>query len=420
MRELAVGVAADRSEWAEGWRLVVAGATGNALTQFVSALGVVMPSLQLAFDWSRAQISCSVLIVCTCILIVGPATGLLIDRIGARRMALIGVAFYSAALLGVSQSGPSLVSWYIAWAVVGTAFSATGPVVWTLGVGRWFRRQRGLAFALTMAGIGIGYFFIPLLSAAVLPTLGWRSIYGGLALVSLLVGFPIVWSLFDPDKLARRHRTYEVEDHNVLFGYSLSQIVGSGRFWCLILIALLVASAVGGIFVHFQPIMRDAGLTAGQAATYAAVCGPASIVGHLFAGRLLDRFPAHHVSAAFFAVPAAGCVILLNYDGSPLRSLLAAVTLGIATGVEGDVMAYLTAQYFGLRRYGVTYGLVVGCYSFGFGLAPVLAGAAFDALGSYESVLRIMLFGLGISSGLAALLGQPPDFHLRARSASTL
>jgi MFS family permease len=184
------------------------------------------------------------------------------------------------------------------------------------------------------------------------------------------------------------------------------------RFWSLAVIAVLVASAVGGVVVHFQPIMRDAGLSASQAAGYAAVCGPASIVGHLIAGRLLDRFPAHYVSAAFFCAPAIVCFILLNYDGSPALSLIAAIILGVALGIEGDVMAYLTAQYFGLKRYGVSFGVIIGFYSVGFGVAPVVAGAAFDALGSYASVLLIMLVGLGVSALLAALLGKPPEFKV--------
>jgi MFS family permease len=75
-------------------------------------------------------------------------------------------------------------------------------------------------------------------------------------------------------------------------------------------------------------------------------------------------------------------------------------------------MAYLTAQYFGLKRYGVAFGIIIGFYSVGFGLAPVLAGAVFDALGTYASVLWIMLVGLGVSALLAALLGEPPEFKV--------
>jgi predicted MFS family arabinose efflux permease len=172
---------------------------------------------------------------------------------------------------------------------------------------------------------------------------------------------------------------------------------------------------VGAITVHFQPMMRDAGLSADQAARYASLNGPASLAGHLIVGRLLDRCPTHIVAALCFASPAAVCLILLNYDGSAALSFAAAIILGFAQGIEGDLFAYVCARYFGLKHYGAAYGIVVGLFAFGFGLASVVAGAAFDLLGSYASILWALLGGLGVSIFLAVLLGRPPTFAADGR-----
>jgi len=404
--------ASSRAEWARGWPLVVAGAMGMVVTNLhVGAIGFVMQPLQSEFGWSRAEISASLMILCSCILAVSPVVGFIIDRLGARRVALAGLVLFSAAFAAVGLTGPNIWSWYLAWAAVGIVYPTASVVVWTLGVSRCFDRQRGLAFALIIGGGGISLFLSPLVAAAVAPVLGWRAVFFTLGIGGLILGWPLVWKLFDPDRIAREHAASpEAAGAPPLAGYSLRQTVRRPQFWSLTVVALLIAAAVGGLTLHFQPIMRDAGLTAAKAAGYAALLGPASIAGHLVAGRLMDMFPIRYVAAILFGAPAIACVILLNYDGSALLSVLVAIIIGVAAGIEGDVIAYLTARYFGLKHYGVVYGILVGLYSFGWGVAPVIAGAAFDAVGSYASVLWLLLAGLAVSAVLALLLGRPPEF----------
>jgi len=174
---------------------------------------------------------------------------------------------------------------------------------------------------------------------------------------------------------------------------------------------VLLAAAIGGLMIHLLPIMRDAGLSAVEAAGYVALIGPASIAGRVIAGFLLDRFIAHYVAAALFAAPAIACGILLNYDASPALSAIAAIVLGLAAGAEGDAVAYLTARYFGLKRYATSFAILIGLYSLGYGLSPVIVGAVFDAFGSYDSMLALLIVGLGVSVVIALLLGHPPQFE---------
>jgi len=400
------------SEWARGWPLVVVGAIGMALTNLhIGSVGAVMQPLQAAFGWSRAQISASIFIVCACVFVLSPAVGWLIDRLGARRVALSGSVLFSLAFAAIGFAGPSIWSWYLVWALAGLFYPMVSTVAWTLGVGRVFDKQRGMAFALTLGGVGVGMFLAPLLSVALLPIVGWRGVFFALGLGALVIVFPLVWWLFNPDRAAPEPDAAEPAAAPVLTGLPLGVILKSARYWSLNLIAVLIASSVGGLILHFQPIMRDAGVSAGQAAGYAALCGPFSIAGHLAVGYLLDRFPARYVAAAFFGAPIIVCLLLLQYDGSGWMSLTAALILGVALGIEGDVMAYLTSRYFGLKHYGVAFGILIGVFSLAFGLSPVIAGAVFDAFGSYASVLWIFLAGGLVSVVLALLLGRPPSFE---------
>lgn len=401
---------AGSGEWARGWPIVLSGMVGVlCVNSSLGVLGVVMQPLQKAFGWSRAEISAALLVDCLLLTVFSPLAGLVMQRIGTRRVALVGLVVFFAAFAGVSLAGPAAWSWYLVWAIVGIVTPAAGPVVWTMGIGERFRANRGLALALVGAGSGISIFLSPLIASALLPLVGWRGVFRCIAALYLLVSWPLVFFLFKPEPVAPGG--IATVPPAALIGYGTAAALGSLRFWCLLLAAALLGFSVGGITVHMLPIMRDAGVPLWRAAEYLSLIGPASIVGNLVAGRLLDRAPAGLVATGCFAAPAVACVILLNYDGSALRSVTAAVLLGAASGVESNVLAFLVARYFGLRAYGIVFGLVLGIFSFCCGLGPVLGGIVFDRTGSYHSILLAWLAALLLSAVLAQCLGRPPAFE---------
>jgi sugar phosphate permease len=70
----------------------------------------------------------------------------------------------------------------------------------------------------------------------------------------------------------------------------------------------------------------------------------------------------------------------------------------------------MTAKYFGLKRYTFSYAILIGLFSFAYGLAPVIAGAVFDAVGAYDPLLNLLIAGLFVSALITLLLGRPPEF----------
>lgn len=159
--------------------------------------------------------------------------------------------------------------------------------------------------------------------------------------------------------------------------------------------------------MHFQPIMRDAGVSGRMAAAFASILGPTSVVGRLIGGYILDRLPPRFVACGAFALPAFAAAVLLHYDGSTASSVIAATAIGFSLGLEGDVVAYLTAAYFGIRNYSSSYALLFGLFAIGAGAAPVVAGAIFDWTGSYAAMLKLLIAALGIASVMMVSLGPP-------------
>jgi predicted MFS family arabinose efflux permease len=261
-----------------------------------------------------------------------------------------------------------------------------------------------------LSGVGIANFISPPLAVWSLSAFGWRGSYFTLALVGVMLVFPAILLLFVipgrsgslPAAPVSAPRTEGSSAE-----WQLSNLLRNSRFWRLAACMLLVSAGIGTLVVHFQPIMRDAGLTAVRAAGFAALLGPAAIVGRLVGGYMLDHLPLRPVAAAAFALPALAAAVLINYDASAGSSAVCALAIGVSLGLEGDVVAYLTAHYFGLRFYTRTYGLLFGLFAFGAGFAPVLAGAIFDWSGSYDGMLKLLLGGLLTSALIMITLGKP-------------
>jgi predicted MFS family arabinose efflux permease len=166
----------------------------------------------------------------------------------------------------------------------------------------------------------------------------------------------------------------------------------------------LVATAVNGTVVHIVPLLTDRGASVALATSMLSAVGLASIVGRLLCGYLADRLFAPTVAAGFFVLPCVGIYLLIiaAHGGWPL---IAAVTLGLALGCEIDMIGFLTARYFGLRRFGELYGYLFAVFAAGSALGPYLMGVAFDAFHSYNPALAGFVAALLFATLLISRLG---------------
>jgi hypothetical protein len=77
-------------------------------------------------------------------------------------------------------------------------------------------------------------------------------------------------------------------------------------------------------------------------------------------------------------------------------------------GSEADITPYLLTRYFGLRSFSTLYGLTWTAYAIAGAIGPVWMGKAFDATGSYGSLLTVLSLATLASAGLLLLLPRYP------------
>jgi MFS family permease len=160
------------------------------------------------------------------------------------------------------------------------------------------------------------------------------------------------------------------------------------------------------------PLLRDLGLSAVAAGAVFSVFGLSLIAGRLLVGVLLDRFWAPAVAAVTLSLPAIGCALFWQADGqTPVAALMLATALvGVGSGAEFDIAAYLVARYFGLRDYGKTFGVHLGVATIGSAIAPFLFAALLRAGMGYGPLLQVCMACFLIGPVLLLGMGRYPRF----------
>jgi MFS family permease len=394
------------AEWRSYWFLPVAAGLGYATSVLhVYSLGPFIAALQEAFGWSRAEASAGLTVAALISALGCIPVGMAVDRIGPRRIGLIGVPAMCAAFALLSTTTGDFWNWLALWVVIAVGTFCVQATVWTSAVASRFEASRGFAFAITLSGASVAAALFPVLATWLIGSYGWRTAFVAMGGMWVALVFPLVLIFFRGAHDVR-HPAGEVRPAAaVLTGMTLAEGLRSAALYKLLMAAGLFAFTAIGAVVHFVPILTDNGATPLSAAGIASLIGIFSIVGRLGTGMLLDKFPGHVVGACAFLIPIFACVLLLTNGADPLSQAASAAILGLTVGSEVDVIAYLASKYFGLKNFGALYGVLQIALAVGTAFGPLAAGTVFDRYGSYDPFLIATIVLMSASAVALFTLG---------------
>lgn len=366
-------------------------------------LGAMVKPLGDAYGWSRGDIAFAL----TLSSFINPFTnivvGILADKYPVRKIALPGIFAFALGTASLGLVNEHIWSWYLAYTLFTIAGSGISSVLFTKLVVEHFSKRRGLALATSLAGAGILVSTIPHIVLALEGVAGVGGIYPMIGVLSFLLLIIPCW-LFLPDQspAIAKEATSKGPSRD------WQSVIRSLVLWKMVFAFFLIASCIGTFIVHLQPMLADAGLSRNEAASVALFVGPAMIVGRLGTGFLYDMLPTRLVTAAAFTLPALACLWLLMLPLDFTTAAALAVLIGLGMGSEVDAVAYLSSRYFGTRRYGLIFGMLISVYSLAIGVASWLVGMAFDVTGNYDTVLLTLVGGVIVAIMLMLSLGAPP------------
>jgi MFS family permease len=406
-----------RKEWHASWPLVLAALAGGSFAAMpVYAMAFFIDPLSHDLGWSRTQVSVGLSFIAIVGTPLAPVAGALIDRYGARRIGIWGLAATAVAFASMGLTTGSLALWMAQWALYALVAVTLKNTIWTAAVSSAFNNGRGMAIAVTLCGTALGQTFAPLLAYWLINAAGWRFAYVGLAagwggLVLLLL------ILFFHDARHRELKSAAAGNPAPstlvsMGGLSIREALRSLQVY-RIAAAMVIGSIMAvAVVTHKVSILNEMGISRGVAAQIAATAGVAGIAGKLITGWLYDRSGSQWIGMFAYGIPALGFVLLLEPVRTSALIVVAMILLGLGSGASLQATVYLVARYAGLRNFGKIFGTMGSITALSIGVGPLLGGVVFDSFHTY-SPLIVAGIPLGVLAGLlVGGLGPYPNWAM--------
>lgn len=411
------------TEFTEGWQVLLLSLLGVAISinaVLLYGFGALIIPLETAFGWDRGSQQVAISFLYGGAVIGLQAVGWLNLSYGIKTVTISSLVLMALGYLACIQwLGGSVWSLYIAFGLLPIIGMGALAITWTQLVNLWFVQHRGLALAIALSGTGITAAIVPGLMAMVIERYNWQAAFVLLAAMNLLI-IPLVWLWFklpqtqvnsNSQSSSPPHAERDTRSQLALLGLPFREGFVTRRFWTCNLAMCLVVSAVIGMVTNTMPILRDRGFSAAEAGFIFSFFGMALIVGRLLVGFFLDRVWPPAVAAVSLLLPSIGCVLFLSGTNDVVIMAVAVAMVGVGTGAEFDIAAYLIARYFGMKDYGRLMGFHQGLITVVSALAPLFFAIMYQRSGSYDSMLMYCVAGTLLGALLLLTLGKPPEYR---------
>ncbi len=338
----------------------------------------------------------------------GILIGHLLDRIGPRRVVLVGGFILALALIG---NGSATARWHLyvthgVLSALGLAATSYVPVSYILI--RRFRAEKGVAFGIASAGVGVGILVLVPLAQWFIDLWGWRTAYRALAVIVSLVifaaGFFVPRATEEAPRAGKGDSRAAFEAIPQAAGpcrdWTLASALGSREFWLVAATYVFFNGPTQLLLAHHVAYLVEAGQSSMLAAGIVGLVGLVSVPGKIGWGFLSDRIWLEWIYlAGSLCVASASLTLLAIGPASPSWNLYGyAILIAFGYAVSASMNPILSGRFFMGRRFGVLLGILNTFYQGAAAVSIWLAGYAHDMTGGY----RLPLIGAIASVGLAA------------------
>lgn len=349
------------------------------------------------FNAQRADVSLIFGLCGLVYFVLGAGAGMLADRFGPRAVCCTGMLFIAGGL-GLSSLAHSMTVIYVAYGIgvgIGIALVYTPAIAC---VQPWFTQRRGLAAGLASAGIGAGTVVIPLLAANAIEQVQWRNALRIIAVGVLIVGLGAAVLL----KRAPMAGGSAIGERP---GSSLAQTLRNRRFWWLYAAVVLAAPSMFIPFAHASAAARDLGIGEARAVGLVGLIGIGSLVGRFAIGALADRI-GRILTLTMMQASAGLSYLLWGAAGGYAALAVFALWFGLSYGGIVSLLPAICMDLFGPRAVSGIIGTLYTGAALGNLLGPVIAGAVFDRLGSYTSIIAVCVVLSALATVASARLAR--------------
>ncbi|MCH9670394.1 MAG: MFS transporter [Gammaproteobacteria bacterium] len=363
----------------------------NAGARF--AIGVLIPPMEADLGWTRSTLSASVALFMVVTALALPISGRMVDRLGAFRVLVFGVSMAGVALAFMSRVASPLEGVFVYGVLFALGSAATSITPVGVLLNRWFPTRTGMANAVAISGMGIGQLVVVSVLSAHLAALGWRQAFVFMSLGTLVCLVPlIVVSRFaSADTTTPTNvRANAATPSPIAKPATLSRVFASPRIWLVLVVYAICGAQDFFVATHFVAFALGEGVASEAAGNTLALMGLSGLMGVLIAGYAADKYGPELPTAVCFG---ARILVFSVFWSSPNENwiFVAALLYGATFWVTAPLTVVFAGTLGGAAMLGTLSGLITMVHHLAGGAGVLVGGRVFDALGSYESAMAILL-----------------------------
>ena len=403
-----------------GWRVVLAGMGINLALGVLYTWSVISKEIPAEWNWSEADKSWPYSVACLVFCLVMVPAGRMQDSLGPRLVATLGGVLVGIGMIAASTTTTPIgfIIGFGVFAGAGIGFgyaSATPPAV------KWFPPAKtGMIAGIVVSGFGLASVYAAPLAKYLAVTYGLQRMMLILGIAFLIVVVGLAQLVAAPPASMRSGRkrgsdggsgpqpapTPETDGN-----FTSRQMLRTAQFY---MIWFMYACGAGAGLMVIGKLAAIAKLQAGIELGFVlvAVLAVGNGGGRVVAGIVSDRIGRKATLCVCFVAQAVLVWLLSQANtGSalatvPVLALLSAL-IGASYGANLSLFPSITKDYYGLKNFGMNYGLVFTAWGVGGFMLALLAGAMYVRYQSFA----VAYYGASVLLVLAAamtLLVKPP------------
>lgn len=398
-----------------GWIVTLAGLGVNLMLGVLYAWGVISAALIDQLGWNATMTQIPYMVACALFAFSMVPGGRLQDKLGPRPIImasaiLAGIGFIFSGMF-LTTIGLTIFFGIVFGAGMGMGYAAPTPAAV-----KWFNsKKRGLISGIVVSGFGLAPLYIAPITSYLLTNYGIKNTFfflGGaffifIMLLAQLISNPpkdYVPPAADTDK-ADSHKEKAARPLNSKADYEWHEVIKTKQFYKLwtmfcfgTFAGLLIIGQLSKIGLE-QAGMRNAYLLVGIYAFF-------NFSGRIGCGIISDRLGRMRTLFTMFLLQVTAYALFPSFN-TPVSLIIGIAVVGFAFGGMLTLFPAATADYFGIKNFGVNYGMVITAWGIGGVFGPLLGGIVRDLTGTYT--ISYMVSGvLSASGAILTFFTKPP------------
>ncbi|MBD8522973.1 MFS transporter [Lysinibacillus fusiformis] len=277
-------------------------------------------------------------------LLGGIIFGVLADKYGRVKVFTYTIILFAigTALTGVATSIEQV---YVYRFIAGLGAGGEYGIGMALVAEAWPKNKQGRASSYVSVGAQYGVILAALLSAVILPTLGWRALFF-VGVLPVIFAFIVRKNLHEsPEWLASQNHQSNKEKKG-----KLAQLFATPRVTMttltLILMATVQIAGYNGLMIWLPSMLQKSqGLSVSSSALWTISTAVGMIIGMLTFGRFMDRFGAKR-AFGIFLLASACAVFLYSFATGAVAILMGGAIVGFfSNGMFAGYGALISSFY---------------------------------------------------------------------------